>query len=82
MSEIKEILKIDKKTNNINLKSNKSNNFTSKDKNNKKIIDFKTTMHIGTSYKKIYPKLNRVNSMTRITPLSININEKKEIIPI
>ena len=77
MSEIKEILKIDKKTNNINLKSNNSNNFTSKDKNNKKIIDFKTTMHIGTSYKKIYPKLNRVNSMTRITPLSININEKK-----
>ena len=67
LNEIKEIFKINNRNNEI-------------DKNkNKKIIDFKTTIHMGDSNStKLYRKLNRVNSMSKITPILININEKKD----
>ena len=78
INEIKNIFKGDNKNKNKNNNKIQSCNNDKKIKN-KKIIDFKTTIHIGNSNSnsiKLYHKLNRVNSMSKITPLSIN--SKKE----
>jgi hypothetical protein len=72
LNEIKEIFKINNRNNEIDKNNGKKNK-------NKKIIDFKTTIHMGDSNSiKLYRKLNRVNSMSKISPILININEKKD----
>ena len=76
INEIKVLLKNDKNKNpnleSIEKKSNSKNKF-------KKKIEIKTSMQIKSSYKgKISPKLNRINSMTKISNLSINSNKNMD----
>ena len=77
IDEIKEILKEEKiKHNNL-----KSLDFDSETKNkiNKNILDLKSTIQIcSNSNRRGFPKLNKINSLAKLTPLSININENKE----
>ena len=83
LKEIKEILKEDKlrKINIENMKINKN----SKNKY-KNIKDFKSTMKVYSSCSvKNFPHLNRINSMEKISPLSIRrkeINDKNSNIKI
>ena len=80
LNEIKEILKEEKKINfNNEIMNNNKKIKTKFNKNIKNIKDFKATINaLSSQTNKIFPSLNRVNSMEKLTPFSLNRKEIKQ----